>query len=109
MSIRNPHIDPMPGDIFQSGTGTIRTVIDRFVSTGTKPGSENPGYFVEEKSADGSLTKTVTNSQGVFRSKVKKAAILNQDNASAQEWQDVPRYPHNEVTAIMRRKHRRED
>ena len=106
MSIRDPRVEPVPGDVFQTGTGVLRTVIDSFVSTGTKPGSETPGFYVEERTKDG-IIRTGTVARAVLCSKIRKAAIVKQADLPPTQWSDVPRHPHAEVTEIMRRKHQR--
>jgi hypothetical protein len=104
MTERDPKLDALPGDAFQTGSGTVHRVIDRFVSVGIKPGSANPGYFVETRSADGQV-KLSTNSCGVFFNKIRKAVVIAKAKSQRVGWEAVERYPHSTVCNDLKRKH----
>jgi|GEM_PF-2556581 len=104
MATRNPKLEPLPGDTFQTSSGSVYVIIDRFISGETKPGSGNSGYFHETRLPDGRVTYG-TSSRGVFRNKVRKATLLSRSKLRKTNWDNVPRHPHATVCFEMKRKH----
>jgi hypothetical protein len=95
---RNPFHDPMPGDVFRSGNGTVWRIVDEFVSV-LRSGEERAGLraLVERNGH----SKVAYVGPRYLRRVLKSASLVRKSRRSTLQLARAPRVPHTEDHALL--------